>query len=195
MTSNDPCASLSNATSNSIAITITPIIPGTRYSDITATPGIPIQLMARSPGINYSYQWNPSVGLNFYNLKAPVFNYDKQTEYLITLTSDIGCITVDTLLVKINTTPSIYVPNAWSPNDDGHNDYIAPMTTNIRQLNYFRIFNRWGQKVFETNVIGVGWNGIFNSKRQPIDVYTWTIEVISTGGVYIKKTGKAILIR
>ena len=53
---------------------------------------------------------------------------------------------------------------AWSPNNDGHNDKLKVLTRNIRELKYFRIFNRWGQLVFETNSLTRGWDGMFNGK-------------------------------
>ena len=62
-------------------------------------------------------------------------------------------------------------------------------------MKFFRVFNRWGQLVFETNVLGQGWNGIFNGKPQVIDTYTWTAEAIGVDGQLIKRTGKSVLIR
>jgi len=195
MTSNDPCANPTAIPSSTVIITVTPLIPGIRYPTVTATPNVPLPLQARTIGNNYSYQWIPPVGLNFSDIKSPVFTYDQKIEYTIKITSATGCITVDTLLVNLLNTPYVFVPNAWSPNGDGHNDYLFPLTINIRQLNYFRIYNRWGQKVFETNIIGQGWDGMFQGKKQPMDVYTWMVEAISPGGYRFKNTGKAVLLR
>jgi gliding motility-associated-like protein len=133
--------------------------------------------------------------LNFSNIQNPIFIYDKKIEYTILIQSASGCATVDTLLVNLLNTPSIFVPNAWTPNGDGHNDYLYPLTINITQLNYFRVFNRWGQKVFETNILGKGWDGNFQGKPQQVDVYTWTIEAISSDGYKYKLSGKAVLLR
>ena len=195
MTSNNSCTSPPTATSNGVTVSVTAPVPGIRYKAVTATPNIPLQLQARALGNNYSYQWIPPVGLNISNIKDPVFDYDKQTEYFIRISSGIGCITVDTLLVNIVNTPSVFVPNAWTPNGDGHNDYLFPLTINVTQLKYFRVFNRWGQKVFETNIIGNGWDGNFNGKPQPIDVYVWTVEAVSSGGIIYKTSGRAVLLR
>jgi gliding motility-associated-like protein len=141
------------------------------------------------------------VGLSSPFIINPVFNYDRQTEYLINITRDNGCITVDTVLVKIIAVPptnvrsDLFVPKAWTPNRDGHNDKLFPLTVNIRELKYFRVFNRWGQLVFETNMIGQGWDGIFQGKPAVMDVYTWTVEAIGVDGKYIKKAGNSVLIR
>jgi gliding motility-associated-like protein len=195
MTSSDPCANPTAATSNAVTIQVSPVITGVRYATLTATANVPLQLQARTLGNNYTYQWSPSIGLSFSNIKDPVFNFDKQTEYLIKMTSGLGCITVDTLLVKLINTPYVFVPSAWTPNGDGHNDYLYPLTINITQLKYFRIFNRWGVKVFETNILGEGWDGKLQGKPQPIDVYTWTIEAISSGGYNYKNSGRSVLLR
>jgi gliding motility-associated-like protein len=108
---------------------------------------------------------------------------------------------VDTLLVVLRTNgpppckPAIDVPKAWSPNGDGHNDKLRPLTLDITELKYFRVFDRWGQLMFETNIIGQGWDGIFNGKQQVMDVYTWTLEAIGCDGHYYKRAGNSVLMR
>ena len=174
-------------------------VAGIRYPTVTTNANIPKQLSARN--ISNIYAWSPPVGLSSPFIKDPVFNYDRETEYLINITMDNGCITVDTVLVKIIVDPTtplrsdLFVPKAWTPNNDGHNDKLFPLTVNIRELKYFRIFNRWGQLVFETNIIGEGWNGILQGKPAIMDVYTWTVEAIGVDGKYIKKAGNSVLIR
>jgi len=195
ITSIDPCANPATGMSNSIQITVIPAPAGIRYAAITATPNSPLQLQARALGNNYSYQWSPPVGLNSSSISNPIFTYDKKTEYLIQLSSGTGCITVDTLLVNMVSSGYVFVPNAWSPNGDGHNDYLYPLTINITQLRYFRVFNRWGQKVFETNIIRKGWDGIFKGLPQAADVYTWTLEAVSADGYIYKLNGHAVLMR
>jgi gliding motility-associated-like protein len=195
MTSNNPCANPATVASNAVNMTVSPAVPGIRYQNVTATPNTSFPLHARSLGNSYSYQWTPPVGLNFYDVKDPLFTYDKQTQYLIRMMSTTGCVTIDTLLVNVGTEPAVFVPNAWSPNGDGHNDYLFPLTINVVKINYFRVFNRWGQEVFETNIIGSGWDGNFRGKAQPMDVYTWTLEAVGTGGHVYKSSGRAVLMR
>jgi gliding motility-associated-like protein len=172
--------------------------PGIRYPTVTADPNKPVQLTARNLGNNYTYEWKPQEGLNSYSVINPVFNNTRTVEYTIRLTPNNGCSLTDTLLVKVQAPlppEEIYVPKAWSPNNDGHNDKLFPLTQNIRELKYFRIFNRWGQLVFETNAIGIGWDGIFNGKPQVIDVYTWTAEAVGISGKVIKRAGNSVLLR
>jgi gliding motility-associated-like protein len=185
-----------------VTVLIYKLVAGIRYSTVITDRDIPTQLSARNIGI--SYVWSPPVGLSSSFIKDPVFKYDRETEYLINITRDNGCITVDTVRVKIIAgqgpippvvKSDLFVPKAWTPNNDGHNDKLFPLTVNIRELKYFRIFNRWGQLVFETNIIGEGWNGILQGKPAVMDVYTWTVEAIGVDGKYIKKAGNSVLIR
>ena len=65
----------------------------------------------------------------------------------------------------------------------------------IRELKYFRVFNRWGQLVFETNVLLQGWDGIFKGIPQVMDTYTWTLEATGEDGKYFKRSGNSVLVR
>jgi hypothetical protein len=89
----------------------------------------------------------------------------------------------------------LFVPKAWSPNNDGHNDKLFPLRLNIRELRYFRIYNRWGQLVFETNQLGIGWDGYFKGQQQVMDTYTWTAEAVCDDGRVIKRAGNSVLLR
>ena len=128
-----------------VTVLIYKLVAGIRYPTVTTDANVPKQLNARDIGI--SYVWSPPVGLSSPFIKNPVFDYDRQTEYLINITRDNGCITVDTVLVKLIAVPpttirsDLFVPKAWTPNNDGHNDKLFPLTVNIRELKYFRIFN------------------------------------------------------
>jgi gliding motility-associated-like protein len=184
-----------------VRVTIIKPVDGIRYPVVTAEENIPIQLNARDLGANHTYIWNPPVGLNLFDVRNPVFRYDQEVEYTIQIRSDGGCITIDTVLIVMRAqipaalASDIFVPKAWSPNNDGHNDRLFPLTVNIAELKYFRIFNRWGQLVFETNRIGEGWNGIFKGQEQVSDVYTWTLEAVGDDGRYYKRAGNSVLLR
>jgi gliding motility-associated-like protein len=190
-----------NNLNSSTTVTIIPSQSGIRYPDVIAEENVPKQLIARDMGLGSTYQWNPPTGLNFTNMRNPIFKYDSEVEYTITIKPNSGCIIVDTVLVRVQShSPTdvhsdIFVPKAWSPNNDNHNDRLFPLTVNIKQLYYFRIFNRWGQLMFETSVIGNGWDGNFTGKPQVNDVYTWTLEAVGQDGKYYKRSGNSILLR
>lgn len=191
----------SNATLNSsVTVIVSQSIAGIRYPNVSATANVAKQLSARDLGTGYKYNWNPPAGLNYTDIRTPIFQYDKPVQYLITLTPTAGCKIVDTLQVLIvSSAPalrsSLHVPNAWTPNNDGHNDKLFPLTINMKELYYFRVFNRWGQLMFETNQLGDGWDGTYKGQSQVQDVYTWTVEAVGLDGVHYKQSGNSILLR
>ena len=192
----------SNSSINSSAtVSVIPVIPGIRYPNVNAFTNSPKQLTARTIGNDYSYSWSPSTGLDLPNIQDPIFDYNHNSAYLITLTSPQGCLTVDTLSVTIinpndsNLAPNLFVAKAWTPNGDGVNDILYPITVNIKQLSYFRVYDRWGQLMYETNILGKGWDGVYNGQKQVMDVYTWTVEGIGVDGTVIKKSGNSLLLR
>jgi gliding motility-associated-like protein len=77
----------------------------------------------------------------------------------------------------------------------GKNDKLRPLCVNIKEIKFFRIFNRWGQLMFESSRIGHGWDGIWRGKPQPGDVYTWTLEAYGVDGTRYFKSGNSILLR
>jgi len=198
---NDGKCTNSNVNS-SVTITVLPAQKGVRYPTVRTAPNTNTPLSARTIASGNTYLWNPNVGLNNYQVQNPIFNYNQDTEYTIRIRTNNGCDAVDTLMVvlrELGQAPdiksNIFVPKAWSPNGDGHNDKLFPLTVNIKELYYFRIFNRWGQLVFETNVIGNGWDGIFKGQPQVSDVYTWTLEAIGQDGKQYKRSGNSVLLR
>ncbi|MDV6224182.1 gliding motility-associated C-terminal domain-containing protein, partial [Flavitalea sp. BT771] len=190
-----------NSIGSTATVDVKPSIPGIRYPTVDAFAFVPTPLSARSPGSNYSYSWSPAIGLDLPNIQDPMFTFGTSVQYKITLISDSGCVTVDTILVRIinpndtSLTPDLWVPKAWTPNKDGVNDRLYPITYHIRQLKYFRIFDRWGQLMFETNILHNGWDGMYKGQKQVMDVYTWTVEAIGDDGSVIKKSGNSILLR
>ncbi len=181
-----------------VAIPISPI----RYPTINASANAPKQLQARIITPNDKYTWSPSVGLDNYSINTPVFNYNRSVEYLISINAGTACTVVDTLLVKVfpsSGSPSqfseIFAPKAFSPNGDGHNDKLTPLLFKIKDFKYFRVFNRWGQVVFETNIPGEGWDGTFKGQPLGTDIFIWTVEAIGTDGRILNKRGTSILLR
>ena len=90
--------------------------------------------------------------------------------------------------------PTYYVPNAFSPNGDGLNDIFRPIPVGISNTQYFRIFNRYGETVFQTNQWLKGWDGTYNGADQPMGVYIYKIEG-TTGGEPFQTNGNVTLMR
>jgi gliding motility-associated-like protein len=89
----------------------------------------------------------------------------------------------------------VFVPTAFTPNSNGANDYLQPYFTNIKELLHFKVYNRWGQAVYQTNIIGLGWDGKIKGISQPADTYTWILECRDFDGKLIKQNGRSLLIR
>lgn len=169
--------------------------PNVRYPTLNSVINTPLQLQARPIGI--AYRWSPPRGLSSTQISNPVYNYDQQQEYLVRIQNQNGCINVDTVLVRVFAQGDIFVPNAFTPNGDGLNDRMYPILVGMMRLNYFRVFNRWGQLVFQTNSSDPanGWDGRVRSKEQGIDTYTWTAEAVDPFGMVIRRNGNFVLIR
>jgi gliding motility-associated-like protein len=175
-------------------IVIAPINPsGIRYRTVDALINTNTLLEARSGATNYL--WSPSTGLNNINIQSPIFNHNAQVEYLIRLNYPGGCSAVDTLLVRVQRAINIEVPKAFSPNGDNHNDYLEIFLVGIKELRFFRVFNRWGQLLFETNDIRQLWDGTYKGKRQPAETYVWIAEGIDDNGKSVIRRGQTILLR
>lgn len=90
--------------------------------------------------------------------------------------------------------PLLDVPNAFTPGRFGKNSIVRVEGFGIVKMSW-KIYNRWGQKVFETNDRRTGWDGTFNGKLLPVDVYAYTLDVQFSDGRQYRKTGDITLIR
>lgn len=161
-------------------------------SDINAAELQPVQLRA-SGGI--SYQWSPPFGLNNPNIPDPIAILSKDQTYYLTAFTPQGCSSVDTLTIKVYKGPELYVPNAFSPNNDDLNDIFKVIAVGIIEFKYLRVYNRWGQQVFSTSDFKSGWDGTFNGKKQPPDVYVWVTSARDFKGNLISRKGLVMLVR
>ncbi|MGZ8559228.1 MAG: gliding motility-associated C-terminal domain-containing protein [Chitinophagaceae bacterium] len=90
---------------------------------------------------------------------------------------------------------SIYMPSAFTPNDDGLNDVFRIPPSNKNKLIRLQVYNRWGQKIFETKGISKGWNGMLEGQLQPVGIYIYFLTMESLNGNKITKQGTVTLIR
>jgi gliding motility-associated-like protein len=133
--------------------------------------------------------------LNNAAIQLPIFNYNQQQQYLIKINTTDGCTITDTLLVRMFPQREIYVPTTFSPNGDGANDRLIPRLVGISDLIYFRVFDRWGQLMYQDNNENEGWDGIYKGTKQPMETYAWTAEGKDVDGNIIKRSGTTILLR
>ena len=167
--------------------------PGITYPVKFALINTPLVLQARKFG--KTAVWTPGISLNDINSFSPSFTASADQLYNVAIKTVSGCVTTDTQFVKIVSHVDIMVPNGFTPNKDGRNDVLRPMLRGITNLRYFKIFNRWGQLLFETNREYEGWNGIINGSIQPTQTVVWVVEGVGADEKVYKKTGTTVLVR
>jgi gliding motility-associated-like protein len=165
--------------------------------DTSIVQNQPLQLNATGGQL---YLWTPSTGLNNPSIANPVALLNNDIEYIVTTKTSAGCIATDTISVKVyKMPPGIYVPNAFTPNGDGINDIFRPIAIGMKQVNYFKVFNRAGVLIYSNNKIsyasGIGWDGRYKGILQMSAVYVWIAEGIDYLDKKITQKGTVTLIR
>ena len=145
-----------------------------------------------------SYYWSPAIGLSASNVSNPVANPEETTTYFVTVQDSFGCEKTDSITVFIATqlcgAPYIYVPNAFTPNDDGKNDILYVRGENILELHLI-IYDRWGEKVFEAKDLNVGWTGIYKDKKLDPAVFAYYLEATCDNSETLIQKGNITLLR
>jgi gliding motility-associated-like protein len=141
------------------------------------------------------YSWTPSPVLNNPNIANPFANLTTDTRFVVRVSDLIGCFDYDTVFVKVYDAIRYYVPNAFSPNGDGRNDIFKPIPIGIVSTEYFRVYNRFGELVYQTNQNGAGWDGTFKGKPQPVGNYVWTVKGKGANSTNIELSGNVMLVR
>lgn len=142
-----------------------------------------------------NYMWSPSSGLNNASIQNPTALITKDITYTVTASTPAGCEGTDNIAIKVFTVSNIFVPNAFTPNNDGLNDILKAMPTGIKEFKYFTVYNQWGQQIFYTTNAINGWDGTFHSKPQDPGVFVWTCAGIDYSGKLIQRKGTVVLIR
>lgn len=167
--------------------------PPGRKKTINTAIAVPTTLETINKGI--SYKWAPTTNLNDPLIGNPLFSGPASSKYLVEIINQSGCNIVDTIEVKLFDKISILVPSAFTPNGDGKNDRLSPILVGIDQLEYFRIWNRWGVLIFETKTTKPGWDGTINGVRQETGTYVWEAAGLGIGGALVRQQGLFTLLR
>ena len=125
----------------------------------------------------------------------PIAILNQDTKFIVSVKDIAGCTGYDTVMVKVFASTTFYIPNAFSPNGDGINEKFRPIAAGIASLDGFRIMNRYGEIVFETNRLNAGWDGTFKGKPQAIGNYVWMIKGKDSNGKVIEMKGNVVLVR
>lgn len=175
------------------------VIPGPT-ANFSVNPN-PVEALASANFIDLSSGVSSLTNWNWYfgdstatNIQNPIHNYNYPGNFVVTLVvKDInGCIDTARREIMVVLLPD--VPTAFSPNADGQNDFFLVRGGPFKTINV-KLYNNWGQLIFETNNQLEGWDGTFNGTEQPIGVYIWVVEVEMYTGKKFKKTGDITLLR
>ncbi|MFZ6023137.1 MAG: gliding motility-associated C-terminal domain-containing protein [Bacteroidota bacterium] len=183
---------------DSIRITVIPLIQVDAGRDTMIVPDQPLQLQAIVSSGN-QYRWSPGLGLSNTIILNPVVQLGDDVDsiiYRLRVSNLGGCYGEDAIKVRVyKGKPDILVPSAFTPNADGTNDIFKPITIGITQLQYFRIYNRWGQLLYTTSEQGAGWDGSYQGLKQVSGTYVYMIQGTDFAGKTVFRKGTVVLIR
>lgn len=171
--------------------------PPLKLSNVTADQvvnyGQSVQLNA--DGADY-YFWTPDDGtLNNPNINHPVATPLQPTYYVVHGMTQFGCRDSAVVYVNVDFGMTEFIPSAFTPNGDGRNDVFRILNMKYQKLLDFRVYNRWGQQIFQTTDVSKGWDGTFNGTPQDMGVYNYVIIVARPDGTEKTYTGAVSLIR
>ena len=141
------------------------------------------------------FSWTPPQGLNDPGIRNPIARIDQNTTYTVVAATPGGCKATASIAIQVYSASDIFVPNAFTPNGDGHNDVLRAIPIGIKRFSYFAVFDRLGERVFFTANAAAGWDGTFNGRRQEVGAYVWMAGGINYKGDNIARSGTVILIR
>jgi gliding motility-associated-like protein len=154
----------------------------------------PVHLNAKG-GTGVQYQWSPLTGLNNASAENPVATLDKDQLYKLYSISEQGCEAYSEIFIKRYAGPELYIPNAFTPDNDGKNDLLKVFPVGIRKFDYLAVYSRNGQLLYRTTDYSKGWNGIFNGKKLEGGTYVAVAQAQDYQGKAMMKKTTVILLR
>ena len=178
---------------DSVKVVLQPTVMAFAGKDTIAVKGGQHQLQGSGGTF---YEWSsPSATILNPTLKNPFVVLNNDANFYLKVSDPIGCEGFDSVFVKVYSGPQYYMPNAFSPNGDGLNDVFRAIPVGISNTTYFRVFNRYGELMFETNQWLKGWDGTYKGKPQPSGAYVWSIKGTDKDKKVVELQGSVMLIR
>lgn len=141
------------------------------------------------------YLWSPSTGLNNPGIANPSGNIADDIRYKVKVTTVEGCVDTASVLVTIFKGSAVYVPNVFTPNNDGLNDELKPYLIGIKSLSFFTVYDRWGKKIFSTTSMTQGWDGSAAGKKLESGTYVWVLKAEDIIGKKYDLKGKVMIVK
>lgn len=196
---NDPACPASAPLSVKVAVRPLPAVNAGK--DQTVTVGEVVKLMASGSSDVVKWKWSPADFIDCPTCPFTTAAVRKPITYSITGTNQYGCTKSDVMNVDlVCNTDVVFLPNTFSPNNDGQNDIFYPRGKGISMIKSFRIFNRWGQEVFRRERINIddsrnGWDGTYKGQPQASDVYIYFLEAYCDTNEFFQLKGNVTLLR
>lgn len=168
--------------------------------DQTILSGASIMLYATVTNAT-KFAWTPESTLSCTSCQNPIATPNETTTYTVTVTNQFGCKAKDDVTINLLCERTvIFVANTFTPDGDGINDRLYPQGNGILSVKSFRIYNRWGEKVFEAqnfnaNIEGLGWDGKYKGELLKPDVYVYVVDAICINGQNVQQKGDVTLYR
>ncbi|MEO7922091.1 MAG: PKD domain-containing protein [Chitinophagaceae bacterium] len=181
-------------------ILINPLPVITIPGQMTIQAGFPVTIPATYSPNTVNWLWAPVTGLSCTNCATPDAGPKFNTFYQVYFTDNNGCSNIGSIeVIVICKNANLFIPNTFTPNGDGSNDVFYPRGKGLDRVKMLRIFNRWGEVVFEKkdfpiNDAASGWDGTFKGHKPMADVYIYQAEVFCDNGDIIKLNGNIALI-
>ncbi len=181
-----------------VTINVKPLPTVKAGADHIIIRGQEVQIDATSPN-TVQYVWSPDYKLSCTQCQMSMASPEVDTTYWVTAINEFGCKATDKLLIQVIEDCAgkmVYVPNTFTPNGDGQNDIIKVFGPGVSSVKEVRIFNRWGQMVFETNdPENIGWDGTFKGQELNPGVFVYYMDVECINGERTIKKGDITLLR
>ena len=145
--------------------------------------------------------WSPAALLNCADCADPEALLNQNTTFVLTSVNNYGCIAIDSVtIIVIHENPDdFFVPNTFTPNNDGLNDYFSPLGLAIETIVHFEVFNRWGECIYRAENIAPGnnsgWDGTYHGAPVQEGVYIYTVEVKYVTGIIAVKSGNVTVLK
>ncbi len=181
-------------------VEVLPIPTVSLGSDQYIFAGEQVRLFANSMYAS-SYVWSPPDGLSCTDCISPVATPERTITYRVEAYNELGCSATDDIRITLKCDGSmLFVPNTFTPNGDGQNDRFFPHANGIRMVDLFRVFNRWGEVVFERQHMPVnnpvhGWDGTFKGQVLSPDTYVYILQATCINGEQVTLKGDVSLVR
>jgi gliding motility-associated-like protein len=213
-TVSNPIASPGSTTTYTVIAQLGSCIPDTDYvkievfslptvyagPDQEVLAGTPVELNASGLNIAY-YRWSPDTGLSCNACRSPEVTILETTTFEVAVTSPQGCKSRDSVTIFVFCNENlVFLPNVFTPNGDGQNDVFYPRGAGIKTIKFFRIYNRWGELLFERTNFNVNdasnaWDGTYQGGEPKTDVFVYVVDAVCSTGKRVLVKGDVTIVR